>query len=142
MIISFPASCFYYSYQLSSLLFSRKCRSHVGISKVNLFLIFHMTVKNKSELNISRDFGIHVSPDFDTVSFLATWTRSVDKVQRFSLHVTTRNRPRWNRTVSIVEFYQEYYQLLAFSFFRYWQRSKLGRFYNNFCNQHVVWTNA
>ena len=72
MIISFPASCFYYSYQLSPLLFSRKCGSHVGISRVNFFLIFHMTVKNKNELNISRDFGIHVSPDFDTVSFLAT----------------------------------------------------------------------
>ena len=68
------------------------------------------------------------------------WIRSVHKVQRFSLHVTTRNRLRRNRTASIVEFYQEYYQLLAF--FRYWQRSQLGRFNNNFCNQHVVCTNA
>ena len=72
MVISFPAPCFYYSYQLSPLLFSGKCGSHVGISRVKFFLIFHMKVKNKSELNLFRDFGIHVSPDFDTVSFLAT----------------------------------------------------------------------
>ena len=71
MVISFPP-CFYYSYQLSPLLFSGKCESHVGISRVKCFLIFHMKVKNKSELNLFRDFGIHVSPDFDTVSFLAT----------------------------------------------------------------------
>ena len=58
MNVSFPALFFYYFYQFSPLLFSRRCGSQIGISRVNNFFESVEKVKNQSQLNLFCDFRI------------------------------------------------------------------------------------
>ena len=114
MIISFPALFLLFLSTLALIFTEMRKPCRYFASKI--FLNLSYEGKEPERIKCTLRFS------YFSILTQSAWPHERDQsikfrgFMRFSLHVTTRNRLHWNRTVSIVEFYQEYYQLLT-SFF-------------------------